>query len=108
LTASSGGRGSVRESAVCRLISKADTGSGPPGSPSSTSEYSASIAGTVRRARPRAQLALLDGVVGAVWAPGGRPRVAFAFTTAHGRIVEIELLADPDRLRRLDLTVFDG
>src|ERR1035441_5841868 len=67
-----------------------------------------SSAGTVRGARPRAQLALLDGVVGAVWAPGGRPRMAFAFTTAHGMIVEIELLADPDRLRRLDLTVLDG
>jgi RNA polymerase sigma factor (sigma-70 family) len=45
-----------------------------------------------------AQLALVDGSVGAVWAPGGRPRVVFAFTVTKGKIVEIRLLADPERL----------
>jgi RNA polymerase sigma-70 factor, ECF subfamily len=29
------------------------------------------------------------------------------FTFAGGRVVEIDLLADPDRLRELDLTVLD-
>jgi RNA polymerase sigma factor (sigma-70 family) len=52
-----------------------------------------------------AQLALLDGSVGAVWAPGGKPRVAFAFTISSGKIVGIDLLADPERLSRLDLTI---
>jgi hypothetical protein len=42
-----------------------------------------------------------------VWAPGGRPRVVFGFTITHGRITEIDILADPERLRRLDLTVLD-
>ena len=46
-------------------------------------------------------------VVGAVWAPGGRPRVVFGFTITRGKIVEIELLADPAHLRRLDLAVLD-
>jgi RNA polymerase sigma-70 factor (ECF subfamily) len=41
--------------------------------------------------------------VGAVWAPGGRPRVVFGFTITRGKIVEIDLLADPARLRQLDL-----
>jgi RNA polymerase sigma factor (sigma-70 family) len=45
---------------------------------------------------------------GAVWAPGGRPRVAFGFKISGGRIVETELVADPERLRRLDLTILDG
>jgi RNA polymerase sigma-70 factor (ECF subfamily) len=45
-----------------------------------------------------AKLALVDGSVGAVWAPGGQPRVVFAFTIASGKIVEIALLADPERL----------
>jgi RNA polymerase sigma-70 factor, ECF subfamily len=49
--------------------------------------------------------ALVDGAAGAVWAPGGRPRVVFGFTVAEGRIVEITLLADPDRLGQLELTV---
>src|ERR1700674_586676 len=52
-----------------------------------------------------AQLALVDGSVGAVWAPGGKPRVVFAFTISSGKIVGIDLLADPEFLRRLDLTI---
>jgi hypothetical protein len=59
------------------------------------------FAGRARFARP----ALVDGAVGAVWAPGGRPRVVFGFTIERDRIARIELLADPERLRRLDLQV---
>jgi RNA polymerase sigma factor (sigma-70 family) len=59
------------------------------------------FAGRARFARP----ALVDGAAGAVWAPGGRPRVVFAFTIRGDRIARIELLADPERLRRLDLQV---
>jgi RNA polymerase sigma factor (sigma-70 family) len=54
-----------------------------------------------------AQPALVDGAVGAVWAPGGRPRVVFGFTITDDRIVAIEIVADPERLRRLDLAVLD-
>jgi DNA-directed RNA polymerase specialized sigma24 family protein len=52
-----------------------------------------------------AQPALVNGVVGAVWAPRGRPRVVFGFTITRGKIVEIDILADPARLRRLDLAI---
>jgi RNA polymerase sigma-70 factor, ECF subfamily len=52
-----------------------------------------------------AQPALVNGVVGAVWAPGGRPRVVFAFTIAGGKVVEINLVADLERLRRLNLAI---
>jgi hypothetical protein len=34
-----------------------------------------------------------------------RPRVIFDFTIARGKIVEIHQLADPERLRELELTV---
>jgi RNA polymerase sigma factor (sigma-70 family) len=61
------------------------------------------FSGRARLARP----ALVDGAAGAVWAPGGRPRVVFGFTIRGGRIVAIDILADPERLRRLDLTVLD-
>ena len=54
-----------------------------------------------------AQPALVDGAVGAVWAPGGRPRVVFGFTITRGKIVAIDLVADPERLRQLDLAVLD-
>jgi RNA polymerase sigma-70 factor (ECF subfamily) len=50
-----------------------------------------------------AQLALVNGAVGAVWAPGGRPRVVFDFTITGGKIVAIDLVADPERLRQLNL-----
>lgn len=55
-----------------------------------------------------ARLALIGGAVGAVWAPGGEPRVIFSFTLAHGKIVAIDLIADPARLRELDPTPLDG
>src|SRR5262249_46602795 len=38
-----------------------------------------------------AQLALVDGVPGAVWAPGGKPRVVFVFEFRFDRIVAIDL-----------------
>jgi hypothetical protein len=61
------------------------------------------FSGRARAAQP----ALVDGAAGAVWAPGGQPRVVFGFTITHGKIVEIDLLADPTHLRQLDLVVLD-
>jgi RNA polymerase sigma factor (sigma-70 family) len=52
-----------------------------------------------------AQLALIDGLPGAVWAPGGTPRVVFGFTIRNGKVVEIELAADAERLSRLKIEV---
>lgn len=52
-----------------------------------------------------AQLALIDGVPGAVWAPGGTPRVVFGFTIRNGKVVEIELAADTERLSRLKIEI---
>jgi RNA polymerase sigma-70 factor (ECF subfamily) len=51
--------------------------------------------------------ALVNGAAGVVVAPRGRPLAVAGFTVAHGKIVEIDLLADPARLRELDLTVLD-
>ena len=59
--------------------------------------------GRARFARP----ALVEGAVGAVWGPGGRPRVVFAFTVRDGRVAEIRLLADPARLAELELVPLD-
>jgi RNA polymerase sigma-70 factor (ECF subfamily) len=52
-----------------------------------------------------AQTALVDGAPGLVWAPGGQPRVVFSFTIMDGKIVGIDLLADPERLSRMELTL---
>jgi RNA polymerase sigma-70 factor (ECF subfamily) len=56
------------------------------------------FAGRAREAR----LALLGPAVGAVWAPGGTARVAFAFTVVNGRVTGIEVIADPEGIRALD------
>ena len=40
---------------------------------------------------------------GVVWSPDGSPFAVLAFTVAGGRIVSIDVLADPERLARLDL-----
>ena len=55
-----------------------------------------------------ARLALVNGAAGLVAAPRGRPVSVLGFTVAGGKIAEIDILADPRRLRRLDLAVLDG
>lgn len=59
----------------------------------------------VGRAR-NAQLALIDGRVGAVWAPQGTPRSALLMTVAGGRIVAVEIVAEPSDLSALEITIF--
>jgi RNA polymerase sigma factor (sigma-70 family) len=65
----------------------------------------AAVAETFSGRARAAKVALVDGFAAAVWAPGGQPRVVFGFTIEAGKIMEIELLADPEQLRRLDLTM---
>ena len=50
-----------------------------------------------------ARLARVNGAVGAVWTQGGRPRVVFDFTIRNGKILSIDLIADPERLAHIDL-----
>jgi RNA polymerase sigma factor (sigma-70 family) len=63
------------------------------------------VAGTFSGRAREAQPALVNGAVGLVWAPGGRPRIIFGFTITRGKIVEIDLVADPERLHELDLAI---
>ncbi|MFG2400411.1 RNA polymerase sigma factor SigJ [Streptomyces lydicus] len=51
--------------------------------------------------------ALVNGEPGLVTTQDGQPFSVMGFTVAHGRIVEINILADPARLRRVDLTMLD-
>jgi RNA polymerase sigma-70 factor (ECF subfamily) len=52
--------------------------------------------------------AVVGGAPGLTWAPGGRPRVAFVFTLAGGRVGAIDLVADPARLEELEVEVLEG
>jgi RNA polymerase sigma-70 factor (ECF subfamily) len=46
---------------------------------------------------------LVNGTAGVVVTVGGEPFAVMAFTVSGGRIVEIDVLADADRLNRLDV-----
>ncbi|MEJ2890081.1 sigma-70 family RNA polymerase sigma factor [Actinomycetospora aeridis] len=50
-----------------------------------------------------AQPALLDGALGAAYAPGGRVFSAFDLVVVDGRIVAIDMIADPDVIAELDV-----
>ena len=54
-----------------------------------------------------AQPALVNGAAGLVTAPGGKPYAVMGFTVRRGKIVEIDILADPARLRQFDLAFLD-
>jgi RNA polymerase sigma factor (sigma-70 family) len=57
-----------------------------------------------RRFAETATRALINGLPGGVaWLPDGRPFAVLSVTVAGGRIVSIDVLADPERLDRLDL-----
>ena len=51
--------------------------------------------------------ALVNGAAGVVVMLGGQPFAVIGFTVSRGKIVEIDAIADPDRLGRLDLAVLD-
>jgi RNA polymerase sigma-70 factor (ECF subfamily) len=54
-----------------------------------------------------ARLARIDGQYGAVWAPGGKPRVVFRFAVEGDTIVAINLIADPDVIAALNIATVD-
>jgi RNA polymerase sigma factor (sigma-70 family) len=61
------------------------------------------VAGAFRGKAQGAQPALVDGALGAVYAPGGRPRSVFTLTITDGRITAIEVVSDPARIAELDV-----
>ncbi len=63
------------------------------------------VAGQFAGQAQAAQLALIDGVTGAIWATGGVPRVVFEFTVRDGKVVEIHLAADPERLSHANVEI---
>jgi hypothetical protein len=63
---------------------------------------------TYSRLDLRLQPALVNGAVGMVATRDGEPFSVGGFTIRGGKIVAIDILADPERLRRLDLTILDS
>jgi RNA polymerase sigma-70 factor (ECF subfamily) len=87
------------------VVLRTDRAALPPGAPAEIRGAAAvanrAAKGGARAARP----ALVNGSVGVIVAPSGRLLMVLAFTIARGKIVEIDAIADPERLGRLDLGV---
>lgn len=64
-------------------------------------EVATALVGTAQAA----QLALIEGTPGAVWAPGGRPRAVFAFHVVGDTIAEIEIVTDPAVVKALRVEI---
>jgi RNA polymerase sigma-70 factor (ECF subfamily) len=66
-------------------------------------QVATALSGGARAAR----VALVEGVAGLVWAPGGQTRGVIAFTITDGKIVEINVIGDRERVQQLDLVLVD-
>jgi RNA polymerase sigma factor (sigma-70 family) len=86
------------------VIFRADRTARQAGAPADL-DGAAAVAGKFCGRARGVRLALINGAPGGVWAPGGKPTGAFRFTLTGGRIIAIELIADPERLTQLDLTI---
>jgi RNA polymerase sigma factor (sigma-70 family) len=90
------------------VVLRADQGVGAP-----TSRIVRGAATVARQASSYARLdlqvlpAIINGTAGTVSTRNGEIFSVSGFTVSAGRIVEIDILADPERLRRLDLTVLE-
>jgi RNA polymerase sigma factor (sigma-70 family) len=59
------------------------------------------------RLAPHARPAIINGNAGVIVVPGKQPLAVVGFTVESGRIVEIDLIANPEKLSRLDLSRAD-
>ena len=64
------------------------------------------MSGLVLKLGPKERV-LVNGAAGVVTFLHGKPFSICAATIKNGRIAEMDFLADPERIARLDLTVLD-
>jgi ketosteroid isomerase-like protein len=89
------------------VVVRADSTTVPPGAPTEIRSARTWAKGAIAFSQlvHSAPPMLVDGAVGLVWAPGGRLSRVLRFTIARGKIAQVEIIADPARLRDLDLAV---
>jgi RNA polymerase sigma-70 factor (ECF subfamily) len=86
-----------------------DAGAGAPGGPREihgAANWAKGALGFSRYA-PFTTPALVNGAVGLVYAPGGHLSRALVFSFANGKIAGAHVMADPKRLRELDLALLE-
>jgi RNA polymerase sigma-70 factor (ECF subfamily) len=91
------------------VVLRADVGTRGPGQ-SAVVHGAAEVASRAlqfRRLAPFVRPALVNGVAGVVVAPHGRPQSVMSFTIRNGKVVEIDALADRERLADLVVSFLD-
>jgi RNA polymerase sigma-70 factor (ECF subfamily) len=65
------------------------------------------VAETFKGKAAAAKMAWINGAAGGTWAPGGKPIVAFCFKIRDGKISEIEIVMDKDRLEKSEIKIIE-
>lgn len=86
------------------IVLRADAAAVKMGSPD-TVNGAAAVAQVFSGRALGAQPALIDGIVGVAWAPGGNPKVVWDITIIGDRVTRIDMVADADSLGELDLVI---
>jgi RNA polymerase sigma-70 factor (ECF subfamily) len=91
--------------AVSEAVARQGEGA-PPLAPEvrGAAAVAAAFSGRARAAQP----ALVNESLAVVWAPGGQPRAVIGLTIVRGKIAALDVIADPDRLRELDVALLEG
>jgi RNA polymerase sigma factor (sigma-70 family) len=89
------------------VVLRSDYGTRRPGAPKVFHGVAAVAEQSLIGALPGAQLhdALVNGAAGVVITVHGRPFAVMGFTVARGKIVEIDAIADPERVQRMAAAV---
>ena len=89
------------------VVLRSDWGARRPPTPAVTRGAAAVAGQALMASLPAAELrpALVNGAAGVVVTVGGRPFAVMGFTVAESKIVEIDAIADPERVRRIAAAV---
>ncbi len=92
------------------VVLRSDWGARRPAAPVEIRGAAAVAGQALMFSRPTARLipALVNGAAGVVVTMSGRPVALMGFTVAGRRVVEIDAVADPDRVRRLAAAVLSA
>jgi len=89
------------------VVLRADRATVPAGRPTLLRGAETVARGALAGRSRFAQAALVNGAVGIVVAPAGQLTIALTFSFGRGKITEIEVIADPERLGELDVAILD-
>ena len=92
------------------VVLRSDYGGRRPGAAKITRGAAAVAGQALLGALPGAELhpALVNGLAGVVITVRGRPYAVMGFTVAHDKIIEIDAIADPDRVSRIATAVLSN